>query len=170
MTQNESLFLEKLLGAHISSRTHLLKLLEGLSEEQWMMFPTQAKWNIQRTATHIVNAELYWMRSADPNLSMMEYASKNMTLVQFMSWQKDVSELLQQKVRQEYEEKGYTYVPPNGERPSFQWVLLRTVQHCIYHSGAITYLRQALGAPKLGQVDTFSQMADSVTSLIDPGY
>ena len=167
MNSNTNLFLEKLLNTHLASREHLLKLLDGLSEEQWVAFPTQAKWNIQRTATHIVNAEIYWMRFAGLETPEIDYAGREMTLEEFSLWQQRVSELLQQKVKQEYKEKGFSYVPPGNEKPSFQWVLLRTVQHAIYHSGTITYLRQAIGAKKLGKSDTFGRMADSVTLLIN---
>ncbi len=109
------------------------------------------------------------MRSVNPGLSSIEYAGKEMTLADFLIWQENVSQLLEEKVRQEYEEKGYVYTPPGNDRPSFQWVLLRTAQHSLYHTGTITYLRQALGAPKLGSSDSFGEMADSVTTLIKPG-
>jgi uncharacterized damage-inducible protein DinB len=146
--------IDNVVNSHLMARKHLKRVTTGLNEEQW--FQISGKWSIQRAATHIINAELYWMGLISE--TGMEYLSKEATYEEFLEAADKVSEFFISKVQEE----GEIGFKGKNTAPTYVWSMLRTTQHCIYHTGMISQTRQIVNAPALEGGDTWQKMVDSL--------
>ena len=79
----------------------------------------------------------------------------------FQRAMKKISSILIRKLTQEMNRSGFVWKDDQAERPSYHWIMSRTIQHGIYHGGAISVLREEAG---LGRADyrNWPAMADSL--------
>jgi len=152
---------DNLLNAHKKSRAHLLKLLDGITEEQWLATPAEGRWSMQRAATHIVNAELMWMSKKSGQEP--QYLGRDTSLDGFLLKQDKHAVKFRERVKKEASKEGWQWKTPNDGTPSYHWSMVRCLQHTIYHTGMISLLRQQVNAPKLeGANQTWAGMVDSI--------
>lgn len=150
--------IENLVEAHKKNRFHFLRLLEGLTEEQWVN-SAGGNWSIQRSAVHIVNSELYWMGVVDGKEK--EYLAKDTSLESFLLKQDKVAVMFREKVKL----SGPDIIWKNGtdKEYSLHWIFVRTMQHAIYHCGMISAHRHLVGAPRLENMGkSWGPMVDSL--------
>ena len=153
---------EKLIQAHMNARSHLGKLLEGLNKDQWE--EQHGRWSIQKSSSHIVNAELYLMGLVEKNKA--EFFPITITQEEFQAKEKKIGTILRGKVKEEGKDEFVWKKKENNY--SYSWAIGRAIQHCIYHTGMISLLRHLVSAERLQSANkSWTKMVDTILFFED---
>jgi len=151
---------ERLIQSHNTTRRHLLNLIGDVSSRQWKMLPEKSVWSIQTTCAEILNYEIQLCNKTSKDA--IDEVSEEFTLEQFWVKQKELSDHLIIELRNENTTKGFIFLDEKLESiPSFHWIMVRTIQHSVYHSSGISVLRPIVGLPR-GNYTEWESMVDSV--------
>ncbi len=164
---NEEWFRQMLIDAHNNQRTHLRRIIDGLSEDQMKkeMSKDEDFTNIARLLWHIGSAEIYWFYKSGHKIGQrFDDSDLEVVLKKIAENTERVAEVINTC---SIEQLRITPPSPEGG-PSVAWALLRTFMHGIYHTGQIAKMRRILGAPDLPveDVNSWSLAVDSVAALI----
>ncbi|MCH8905732.1 MAG: hypothetical protein IH840_01480 [Candidatus Heimdallarchaeota archaeon] len=150
---------ESLIKSHMHARNHLLNILSDVNLEQWETVPKNSLWSIQSTCAEILNYEVETLNKTFPGA--LTKVADNFSLQEFRIIQNEISEFLSLKLREENLQAGFTYTATDDGPPTVHWIMVRTIQHSIYHSGGISVLRHFVGLPR-AEYAAWEQMVDSV--------
>jgi hypothetical protein len=157
---------EKLIRAHLNMRTHLYRIIGGLTQDILLKEISDEEHypHLLSLIWHIGGAETYWFHKANhdigPKFSIETFEDIRTKLEENTKGIKRViEECTQEQLR---------IVPPSEEGgPSVAWCLLRTYQHGLYHSAQISKIRHMIGAPPIASTpDTWSPAVDSIADIL----
>ena len=159
-------FREKVIQAHENQRAHMYHVLKGLKGEEITKIITDEEYSrsIAGLVMHIGTAETYWFNKANNSIGPPTIAD---TFDEVLSRLRENTEKITKIVR-ECPEEQLQIVPPKDGGPSIAWVVLRTAQHGIYHSGQIAKIRRMIGAEDLptNPDDLWGKAVDSTLEII----
>ncbi|RDE13202.1 MAG: hypothetical protein C4K48_09000 [Candidatus Thorarchaeota archaeon] len=163
----EELMRKELIQAHLNMRTHLYRVIDGLTQEILMKQISDEKQfpHMLSLIWHIGGAETYWFHRAKhdigPKFSIETFDDIQAKLrANTDGIRRVVSQCDGRQIR---------IVPPTTEGgPSVAWCILRTYQHGLYHAAQISKIRHMIGGipPLSSQEDTWSTAVDSVIEIV----
>ncbi|MDF1538897.1 MAG: DinB family protein [Candidatus Thorarchaeota archaeon] len=164
---NEEWFRQMLIDAHNNQRTHMKRIIDGLSEDFMRKEISQGEdfTSIMKLVWHVASAETFWFHKGNHSIGNRIDDSDTQTVLKKIDENTDrIAEVISTcSVEQ------LRIVPPSPEGgPSVAWALLRTYMHGIYHTGQIAKIRRMIGAPELPfeGVSSWDLAVDSVANLI----
>ncbi|MHA1576627.1 MAG: DinB family protein [Candidatus Thorarchaeota archaeon] len=164
---DEEWYRKMLIEAHQNQRTHMKRIIEGLSNDLLMKEVTNEErlQNILGMVWHIASAETYWFHKSGHPIGQ-KFAADDIELV-LMKLSENTERITEVVNTCSLEQ--LRIVPPSPESgPSVSWALLRTFMHGVYHTGQIAKIRRMIGAPELADENqsSWNLAVDSITNLI----
>ena len=156
---------ENLIKTHVNMRTHLYRIIHGLTQEMLLkeISDEENYPHLLSIIEHIGGAESYWFHRAKhdiaPRFSIESFDDIRMKL-------DENTEGIKRVIRKCPKDQ-LSIVPPSQDvDPSVAWCLLRTYQHGLYHAAQISKIRHMIGAPLIASTSTWSPAVDSVIELL----
>ena len=167
----ENMLRDELIQAHLNMRTHLYRVIDGLTQETLLKQISDEKQfpHILSLIWHIGGAETYWFHRVKHDIGPKFSVE---TVDDIQPRLKANTEGIIRVVRV-CDGAQIRIVPPTVEGgPSVAWCILRTYQHGLYHSAQISKIRHMIeGIPPLSsQEDTWSHAVDSVIEIVRKLY
>ena len=158
---------EELIQAHVNMRTHLYRVIDGLTQEMLLKQISDEEQypHMLSLIWHIGGAETYWFHRAKHDIG------PKFSVETFDDIQTKLRANTEgiRRVVDECDARQIRIVPPTAEGgPSVAWCILRTYQHGLYHAAQISKIRHMIGGipPLSSQEDTWSHAVDSVIEIV----
>ncbi|MHA2401494.1 MAG: hypothetical protein ACXADH_00765 [Candidatus Kariarchaeaceae archaeon] len=149
---------EKLITSHNNARKHLQLLLDGVDERSWNFLPQKSAWSLQSMGVEILNYEITLLRNYQKDRELLR---DDIPLSEFKKQLNEISQLLINTLREESEKHGFVWNSDKEGTSSIHWIIVRTIQHSVYHNGGISVLRHLVGLPR-ANYEHWQPMVDSV--------
>ena len=167
---NEKWKREGLISAHLNMRTHLYRVIDGLTQDILLkkISDEENYPHLLSLIWHIGGAETYWFHRANHDIA------PKFSLDTFEDIRTKLEENTEgiKRVIGECSAEQLRIIPPSEEGgPTVAWCLLRTYQHGLYHSGQISKIRHVIGATPISPTpDTWDLAVDSVIGLLGKSW
>ncbi|UCG02951.1 MAG: DinB family protein [Candidatus Heimdallarchaeota archaeon] len=156
-------------------RTYGYRQLEGLTLDEltWRPEGTRAR-TIQSYLRHIVNAEVYWLKTLGDDT--FDYLFKEASFTEIMDRYKQlevhITGLIDIAAKDEIIPRKPAFKEDNLQKPgTLAWMVERTSLHAIHHFAQVAYIRYSLEKPpssesiKWGEVMDFFIMLKEINPL-----
>ncbi len=150
-------------------RTYGYRQLEGLTLDEltWRPEGTRAR-TIQSYLQHVVNAEIYWLKTLDDDT--FDYLSKEASFTEIMELYKQLEEYITGLIANATKEDLISRIPTFKEdklqKPgTLAWMVERTSLHAIHHFAQVAYVRYSLEKPPSKEPIKWGKIMDSFIML-----
>ncbi len=157
---------EELIKCHINMRTHLYRIINGLTQDLLLkeISDEENYPHLLSIIWHIGGAETYWFHRAKheiaPKFAIDTFEDIHIKLGENTQGIK--------RVVQECTPDHLQIIPPSkSSPPSVAWCVLRTYQHGLYHTAQIAKIRHMIDAPTIDlTVETWDSAVDSIINTL----
>ncbi|MFW9780461.1 MAG: DinB family protein [Candidatus Heimdallarchaeota archaeon] len=145
---------EQLKGLISNLRAYGLRLIDGLSTDEFVWKPKGSKGrSIQSIFRHVVNTELFWLSTLNLLEEEPDYPPRESSLRELKMRYVELHEVFNNLVDRAGPDDLIPIVDP--ESRTLAWAIWRTSLHAVHHLAQISYLRFALDKPPdAASVDT----------------
>ncbi|MFX0014338.1 MAG: DinB family protein [Promethearchaeota archaeon] len=158
--------LKKIVGI---IRAYGYRMFDGLTSEEllWRPEETQAQ-TIQSYLRHIVNAEIYWLKTLDDNTFV--YLGKDASFEEIMMKYKQLENHLVHSIIHASKDDLLLRKPVFKEKElqekgTLAWMVERTSLHAIHHLGQVAHIRYSLEKPPPTEPIPWGEVMDSLIFL-----
>ncbi|MFX0086152.1 MAG: DinB family protein [Candidatus Hodarchaeota archaeon] len=168
---NETSFRNRLKEIIGMIRRYGNRMLDGLTAEELIWRPEGTRGRtIQSYFRHMINAEIYWLRSLEDN--SFDYMPKSASFNDLFEIFTQLESHLIDSVENAPEEQLVLRIPIfDGEKiimkGTLAWMIMRTSLHAIHHFGQISHIRYSFENPPLETKDDLSwgKIMDTISFL-----
>ena len=144
--------------AYRRSHLHLLRMIEGLTDDDLHTELQGTKESVGRVLQHLANAESYWLEQVgEPRPDFVKRPDLATARSLLAGLEKAYMSLLDRRGSEK------------DSKPTPAWIALRVAQHAIYHAAQIALLRRLLGRPAVPVGEkaplTWEAAVDAVSAL-----
>jgi uncharacterized damage-inducible protein DinB len=146
-------------------------MLNGLTTDEVLWRPEKTRGRtIQSYFRHMINAEIYWLKSLEDH--SFEYIPKSANFSELLERFTQLEDHLLDSVENAPEEQLAVRVPIfDGEKikkkGTLAWMIMRTSLHAIHHFGQISHIRYSFEnpPPKIQDVPSWGRIMDTFSFL-----
>ncbi len=148
---NKTSFRNRLKEIIIMIRRYGNRMIDGLTADELLWCPKGTRGRtIQSYFRHIINAEIYWLRTLEDN--SFDYKSKSADFNELVEVFTQLETHLLDSVENAPEEQLALRIPIfDGEKikkkGTLAWMIMRTSLHAIHHFGQISHIRYSFENP-----------------------